>query len=77
MQNWGYPLSVLSGRCHFQRMLLTNLVKYILESRIFDTPEYTHMYVYVSCRHTDMCVWMSCKQPNQFLLILNSMIHYS
>lgn len=48
-----YQEDVTSKECHL------DLIKYILESRILDTPEYTHTYVLVSQRNMSVCVGMS------------------
>ena len=58
-----YQEDVTSKECHL------HLIKYILESRILDTPEYIHTYVLVSQRNMSVCVGMSYRWPSQFLSI--------
>ena len=58
-----YQEYVTSKECHL------HLIKYILESRILDTPEYIHTYVLVSQRNMSACVVTSYRWPNQFLPI--------
>lgn len=55
----GHPLSVLSERCHLQRMLFTSS-QVILQSRIFDIPEY--IPVCLSICHIEIYLSMSICQ---------------